>query len=155
MISAEALLIVQYLCWDCDLYLSKYCIFRILWHLCISMFLWWRPPDNQLWFWSKPFVPFVHQLCSIKYWKLKIEIEIYEVKASDLSCFSLNICEATPILSFIIYHVLGSLSERKTGLCGKNSQVAGPPPQFGNFHIFYRFFKIFFAIKTRYISAFF
>ena len=37
---------------------------------------------------------------------------------------------------------LGSLSEKKTGLCGKNSQAADPPhppPQFGNFHIFLPF----------------
>ena len=34
---------------------------------------------------------------------------------------------------------------KKTGLCGKNSQVADPlppSPQFGNFHIFYRFLAI-------------
>ena len=36
---------------------------------------------------------------------------------------------------------LGTPSERKTGLCGKNSQAADPPPppQFGNFHIFLPF----------------
>ena len=37
---------------------------------------------------------------------------------------------------------LGTLSDKKTGLCGKNSQAADPPhppPQFGNFHIFLPF----------------
>ena len=31
--------------------------------------------DNQLWFWSKPFVPFVHQLYTVPNKILKIEID--------------------------------------------------------------------------------
>ena len=56
--------------------------------------------------------------------------------------------KATPQYCFYIFqhpentNILGSLSE-KTGLCGKNSQVADPlPPQFGNFHVFTVFFAI-------------
>ena len=41
--------------------------------------------------------------------------------------------------------ILRNVVRKKTGLCGKNSQLADPLPpfpQFGNVHIFYRFFAI-------------
>ena len=94
MISAVALLIVQYLCWDCDFYVSKYCIFLILWHRYISMFCGEDPLitsyGSGLNLLCLLYTSCI--LCSIKYWKLKIEIDDFDVD----NCIKSNLKLSSP-----------------------------------------------------------
>ena len=66
-------------------------------------------------------------------WPLSYHQSAWDLSHLDSSCGSVvRPISTVDQSSWQLNYVLGSLSEKKTGLCGKNSQTADPAPSLGN-----------------------